>query len=305
MITPADERRHPAGPEKLWGESFSFDFARPDGTGGFLRLGLYPNLKQAWWWTYLVLPDRLVAVRDHEVALPRSGLEVRAEGLWTDLICETPLEHWSIGLEAFGVALDDPVDSLRGEWGERLPVGLDVEWEALGPPGAPEESAGPRASGAGGGYAQPGRVEGDVLVGTERIAFEGWGWRSHRWGLCDWWNGGPGVVRYGGAFTGRDGTSLSLAVPGSGPGQAWWRRPPEGNPESVVAEAVTADLDADGLLLAWQARVGDEPVEGTVLGVAPVPIPGPDGCTSRLSRALCRVTAADFEGVGWFECLLT
>ena len=39
---------------------------------------------------------------------PRQGLEVRADGLWGELMCETPLEHWSYGLEAFGVALDDP-----------------------------------------------------------------------------------------------------------------------------------------------------------------------------------------------------
>ena len=53
----------------------------------------------------------LVAVRDHEVPLPRTGLEVRADGLWGELVCETPLEHWSIGLEAFGLGYDDPADA--------------------------------------------------------------------------------------------------------------------------------------------------------------------------------------------------
>ena len=48
-----------------------------------------------------------VVVRDHEVPLPRQGLEVRAEGLWCELWCETPLEHWTYGLEAFAVQLDD------------------------------------------------------------------------------------------------------------------------------------------------------------------------------------------------------
>ena len=61
--------------------------------------------------------------------LPRQGLEVRADGLWGELSCETPFEHWTYGLEAFGVRLDDPADSLRGEIGERMPVGLDIEWE--------------------------------------------------------------------------------------------------------------------------------------------------------------------------------
>jgi hypothetical protein len=297
MITSVDERRHPTGDEALWGESFSIDFARPDGTGGFLRLGLYPNLRQAWWWTYLVTPDRLVAVRDQEVALPRSGLEVRAEGLWADLVCETPLEHWSVGLEAFGVALDDPADAFRGEWGERLPVGLDLSWEASGPPGPPGEAPGPPGD-DGGGYVQPGRVDGEVLIGAERLAFDGWGWRSHRWGLCDWWSGSLG--RHWGAFTGEDGTALSLAV-GSGQGQAWWRRPPDGIPEPFAVEMMKSDLDIGDVSRGWRTRVGDGPVAGTVLGLAVVPIESPDGRTVHLARTLCRAEGVGFEGVGWFQ----
>jgi hypothetical protein len=265
VTTAGDERRHQAGPEDLWGESFAIDFARPDGTGGFVRLGLYPNLRQAWWWTYLVTPGRLVAVRDHEVPLPRTGLEIRAEGLWADVVCETPLEHWSVGLEAFGVALDDPADGFGDEWGERLPAGLDLSWEATGPAGPPEEVLEP----GGFGYTQPGRVEGDVLIGAERIVFDGWGWRSHRWGVCDWWAGVP----HGGAFVAPDGTALSLAS-----GQAWWRRPPEGVPEQG-----SIDLDSE------------------VLALAPVPIPGSGGRTARLVRSLCRVTGDGFDGIGWSQ----
>jgi hypothetical protein len=269
VTTPADERRHPTGPEALWGESVYIDFCRADGTGGFVRLGLYPNLKQAWWWTYLLTPDgRLVAVRDHEVPLPRTGLEVRAEGLWTDVVCETPLEHWGVGLEAFGVALDDPSDSYGDEWGERLPVGLDLSWEATGPPGPPEEAPDP----GGDGFAQPGRVEGEILIATERIAFDGWGWRARRWGPCDWWSG----PRHWGAFIAEDGTALSMG----GEGQAWWRRPPDAVPEAAEVK-----------------------VETTVLGLAPVPLPGPDGRSARLERALCRVTSPGFEGIGWSDQL--
>ena len=152
MPQPNEEYRRPPGPERWWADAWEIDFAADHGgVGGFVRLALLPNQGVAWWWTGLLTP-RLVAVRDHEVPLPRAGLEVRADGLWGELVCETPLEHWSIGLEAFGIAYDDPADAWGDEWGERLPVGLDLEWEATAPPRAsrrparcpaPAASAGP------------------------------------------------------------------------------------------------------------------------------------------------------------------
>jgi hypothetical protein len=91
--TPADEGRHEPGPGTYWNESWYFDFSRADGTGGFVRLGLYPNQQTAWYWAYLVSPEHgLVVVRDHEVALPRGeAVEVRADGLWAECVCETPM----------------------------------------------------------------------------------------------------------------------------------------------------------------------------------------------------------------------
>jgi hypothetical protein len=130
---------------------------------GFVRLELRAAEQIAWYWTYLVgVPDvgGVVVVRDHEVLLPRQGLEIRADGLWAELTCETPREHWTFGLEAFGIRLDGPGDALRpgGEIGDRMAVGLDIEWEA-GVAGAPE-----------------GVVHGDVLVGRAKHEIDGVGW---------------------------------------------------------------------------------------------------------------------------------
>ncbi len=69
---------------------------------------------------------------------------VRAEGLWVELLCETPGEHWSIGLEAFGVRFDDEAEAAASDRGERVPVGFDLEWET------------------------PDRVVGEILVGRAR-----------------------------------------------------------------------------------------------------------------------------------------
>jgi hypothetical protein len=139
-----------------------FDFASgdPDPIAGFVRLELRDD--DARYWTYLVgVPDvdGVLVVRDHEVLLPRQGLEVRADGLWAELTCETPRVHWTFGLESFGVRLDEAADGLRpgGEIGDRIAVGLDLEWEVA--------TGGPPA----------GVVHGEVLVGRERFALDGTG----------------------------------------------------------------------------------------------------------------------------------
>ena len=140
------------------------DFAaRQSEFAGFVRLELRDTERIAWFWTYLVgVPDveGLIVVRDHEVLLPRQALEIRADGLWAELWCETKREHWTVGLEAFGVRLDAPEDALRagGEIGERIAVGLDIEWE-VGDDGPPA-----------------GIVHGDVLAGRARHEIDAWGW---------------------------------------------------------------------------------------------------------------------------------
>jgi hypothetical protein len=140
----------------------SDDAADEQPIAGFVRLELRAGEQIAWYWTYLVgVPDvdGVVVVRDHEVLLPRQGLEIRADGLWAELTCETPREHWTFGLEAFGIRLDRPEDALRpgGEIGDRMAVGLDIEWE-VGTAGPPE-----------------GVVHGDVLVGRERWTIDAGG----------------------------------------------------------------------------------------------------------------------------------
>ena len=94
-----------------------------------------------------VVGDGLLVVRDAEVPRARGrALEFRADGLWVDFVCETPDVHWSFGLEAFGLRVDDP----RDEIGERVPVGFDLEWETA------TSVTGPN-------------VHGDLLVGRATI----------------------------------------------------------------------------------------------------------------------------------------
>jgi hypothetical protein len=112
-----------------------------------------------------------------EVPLPRRALELRSSGLWADHIAETPLEHWSVGLEAFAVRLEQPTDVFADFRGERVPLGFDLEWEVDGP----TEVAVPPGE-VGGAYAQPCAVHGDVLIGADAYDLQGAGWRRHSWG---------------------------------------------------------------------------------------------------------------------------
>ncbi|MGI8807100.1 MAG: hypothetical protein ACR2KK_04545 [Acidimicrobiales bacterium] len=265
-IAPGDERRHPPGPGRTWEESWYLDFVAAGGKlAGYVRLTLRPGEGTAWFWAGIVgAGPALVTVRDHEVPPPSGpGLEVRASGLWTELVCETPLDHWSVGLEAFGVALDDPLEAWRRERGDPWALGLDVEWEGTAPctpwPGAET------------GYWQDCNVHGDVLVGAERFALDGTGTRVHLWGVGD-------RTQVSGWAAGRldDGTAFASA-------------------------GVEVACDEDGRLRTVSVASGDGDGDGTVNGVAvaqsPVLLPG----AGRLARALCRYTAGDRHGHGWAE----
>lgn len=270
-VTPTDEGRHPPGADPLWEEAWDFDFASPSGDlGGYVRVALHPNRGVTWFWAALVGRRRpLVTVVDHGVALPRGpGLDLRSEGLWSDPVCETPLEHWTVGLEAFGVGLDDPTEAYRSVRGDRTPLGLDLEWETV---------VGPRSLHRTHGYSLSCAVHGEVLVGRETIAFEGWGQRSHTWGRRDWC--GPA----GGMSSGR-----------LGDGTTW----------STDRLSPSAVPGGDGLLPASRLEIGDPPLvlAATPIHHAPVRVDGPQGCSSRLARALCRYVAADGRsGAGWAE----
>ena len=130
-------------------QAWSLEFSDDQGITGSLRLTV--DEATASFAAQVVVPDiGVVVVRDDEVAPPRRGpgrddvLVVRAEGLWAELLCETPGEHWSIGLEAFGVRFDTEAEAAASDRGERVPVGFDLEWET------------------------PDRVVGEVLVGRSR-----------------------------------------------------------------------------------------------------------------------------------------
>jgi hypothetical protein len=102
------------------------DFASPDGAlGGYVwRFG--PSFGAA-----VVGVDGHAAVSLRADVAAGSG-DVRTDGLWASITCETAGVHWSVGMEAFAVGYDDALDALRDERGDVVPLGFDLEWEREG-----------------------------------------------------------------------------------------------------------------------------------------------------------------------------
>jgi hypothetical protein len=289
-----DEGRHPPDGDPLWNESWYLDFATEDGSlGGYVRIGLYPNQGVAWYWAALVGDGRpLLLVRDHEAPLPREGLEIRSSGLWAAMHCEEPFEHWTIGLEAFAVALDDPAEAYLGERGDLVALGFDLEWESYG---AAYEYPGVTR------YEVSCNVSGEVLVGEERISLDCPGQRDHSWGHRDWWT-------YPWCWTsGRldDGTAFHASRPEI-PGVQYepgYLLAPGGEPDPISAFTLGEPvLGAEGLPTALDMRLGSLELSLSPLHHAPVALEAPDGRVGRLSRSLCRFTEdGGRTGTGWLE----
>jgi hypothetical protein len=292
-VPAADERRHAPGDEPLWGESWYFDFAAADGSlGGYIRIGLYPNLDRAWYWACLVGEDRdPVLVIDHDVPVPRGvgSLELRSSGLWADHTCETPLEHWSLGLEAFGVRLDDPADAYGSMRGDRVPLGFDLEWETSGLPflWPPDVSR----------YEIPCRVHGEVLCGQEQIEFDGVGQRDHSWGVRDWWS--IGWCWFAGQLD--DGTQFHAARTAGFDFAAGYSQR-GGALTEIDACEVEEQPGPDGIPLGARLRFDHLELEVEPVAWAPVGLEADDGRVSRFPRGMCRFRDAERgAGIGWIE----
>ncbi|MCZ7529306.1 MAG: hypothetical protein M5U31_02530 [Acidimicrobiia bacterium] len=283
-------------------ESWHVDFSRDDGVGGFVQLGRRPCRSTAYFWGWLVGPGiGHVVVRDDETPPPSdSALEIRAGGLWAELTCETPFEHWGVGLEALGVRLDEPGDVFRGERGERVAVGLDLDWEADGDVFSYPEPG----DGSAGHDQQPGTVQGEILLDDERIAFSGRGERDHSFGPRDWWS----TPWHWAAWQTPDGHATSVLSYGGDSFVTGYLSDPRDETHVVEALRVESHTDAEGFPTAARYVVNhDTEIDVEVLSLTATPVVADDGRTSRYLRALCRFLGdgtGGTGGTGWAEWLV-
>lgn len=285
---PADEHPHEPGGDG-WSETWSFDLASADGDlGGWVAFTRFAD--HAWYHAMLAGPRRqLLAVLDHHVPFRSNPLEVRTTGLWADHVCETPLDHWTLGLETFALGVDDPLELHGRQHGDAVALGFDLEWETDGPILDAREAAG--AS----GYEMACRVHGEVLVGRDVIDFDGVGSRAHRWGPLDW------AADDGWHLTGvvEGPTRWSVDVRRSGARAARTRA--DGEARVLAVTDARLDVDADGLPRSARILAGGQVLSAKAIAVTPVPFEV-GGAAVRRPRALCRLRTGDgWTGVGWLE----
>jgi hypothetical protein len=182
VVSPDDERRHDAGPEDLWGESYDADFVQEDGTvAGWLRLGRYPNRDVAWWTAWIVGPNRAgVCSVNYQLPVPGgSGLVVEDGASHVELELLRPLERFRIFATAAAQILDRPEDVYAPDVaGTSAQLVVDLTWTTDGMPFHYDLTS---------RYEIPCIVRGTVAIDGTVLAIAGQGQRDHSWGVRDWW----------------------------------------------------------------------------------------------------------------------
>ncbi len=295
-LTAADEGRHPAGSEELWGESWYLDWAAADASaGGYVRLGLYPNLGISWWWIALVGAGRpLVLVVDHELPCPEgdAALSPVAGSTRVGLSVPEPLRRFRVVSDAVGVELGDPAQAFHGLDGPTVPVQLDLEWES-------RAEAFPYAMTT--RYEISSWVTGTVTIGDETVAVDCAGQRDHSWGVRDWWqfpwNWTSGHLDDGSYFH-----AARSIIPGLDLFATGYTVGTDGvlTPTEIVENSV--DIDGEKLPTAARQTIGPVTFTTEPAGHAPILLVAPDGREARFPRAMCRYTTGDGRrGTGWTE----
>ena len=295
QLAAADEELHPPGPERLWNESYYFDFVAPDGSiGGYIRLGLYPNWNRAWYWACLVRPGRpAVLVADNAAPLPAQGsTTVRTSAIAAAQQITQPLRTAKVTLDATAVVLPEPAAAygdLAGTATVRL--AMDLDWVTNG--GVYPYKDLPR-------YEIPCHVTGTIRVGETEVALSGWGERDHSWGERDWWQvswlWSSGHLADGTAFHGMQ-ANIGFAI-----GWPSFTVPPGGEVSHLTGFSAQTDFGPDDFPRQSRLRIPGAPMRAVPLAFAPVAMTSPDGRVSHFPRALCQFIADDGRsGYGWTE----
>ena len=186
-VLPADEHRHEPDDEALWNESYYCDFVQADGSlGGWLRLGLYPNLGVAWWTAWIVRPGHpgVCSVDFHMPIPPGTSLATEsasdaAHPATIEIDIRRPLEEFRLAVPSMQAQqFAQPEDVYTDTDWEPVEASLDLTWTTDGVPYHYDVTT---------RYEIPCLVSGTVTVGGETYSVEGQGQRDHSWGVRDWW----------------------------------------------------------------------------------------------------------------------
>jgi hypothetical protein len=127
-VAPNDELPHGVGFVDEWLFAAWTDDASLGLVSGHRLLA-----ERAWYWSALARAGRpLLHLAEWSVVRRSDPFVVKAPEMWAEHHCVSPWEQWSIGNEAFFVALDDPSEALGKAYGTPTPTSMDLEWYAIG-----------------------------------------------------------------------------------------------------------------------------------------------------------------------------
>lgn len=293
-VDASDEARHPSGPEELWNESHYADFVSDDGRrGGYIRLGLYPNLGVSWWTVMLVQPGHAsVAWTDYTLPVPDPPeLRLQAGGVELSIEPVRPLDELRVRADGRGEVLERPEAVYEHRKGEPVDLAFDLTWRTDGSPYHYDLTT---------RYEVPCLVAGRLRIGDDEISITGSGQRDHSWGVRDWWSMGWcwASARLD------DGTRVHVTdarFPGS---PVFGYVQSAGHVAEVSALTVREELGAHDLPTSARIEVEPGGIDLAVqpLAFGPLLLEAPDGRVSRFPRAMARYQAADGRsGAGWIE----
>jgi hypothetical protein len=168
VFTNADELRHPdVAVEAWWWWGWTADAA----VGVFVGLEL--RGRRFDYWAGLVRAgEPYLYVEELDGSGLRDGLDIKPPEMWAGHSCDVPFAQWSLGNEAHGVLIDDPLETLRRPYGIPAPVTFDIEWYASG-------DATPIPH----GYEQAGEIDAEIELTDGVLALDGAAHRVHVWGV--------------------------------------------------------------------------------------------------------------------------
>ncbi len=296
-INPHDEEGHQSGSQRFWSESWYFDFFDATGQlGGYLRIGLYPNLGATWYWACLVGADRpLVAVVEHDLSLPElPSLALANSNLNADAHYVAANGNFAVNLSAKAGVYSNPADIYANSVLQTTTLSFDLEWHTDGQGYRFRDLE---------RYELPCEVSGEIRVGDEQIDFKGFGQRDHSWGERNWWENAwcwnSGRLDDGSRFHSvaprtLDGVSIPWA--------AGYIQSPDKHLIPIQLSLAEEKLGDHGFPTQGWIEADDLKLSVTPLYFAPLRLVDPDGRVSHFVRALVRYSCADGrDGLGWIE----
>jgi hypothetical protein len=296
LVHPADETRHSAGPEHLWGESYYMDFVTDDASlGGYIRVGWYPNLGVVWFAAAIVEPGRptIMAVSFDAPASDLSATSAAGPNYSVHVQLKSPLDTLLVKAEAVGESLADVGAVYRREKGEPVELGLELSWRTDGQP---------FHYGSMTRYEIPCLVAGTLRLADRTVAVRGQGQRDHSWGVRDWWE-------FGWCWSSArltDGTRVH-AVDARVPGldlAFGYVQDRSGSLVIVTSADVSEHLGPEGFPTRGRAILNGGLLELDIepLAFGPLLLVAPDGRITRFPRAMARFSERKGRtGLGWIE----